>query len=113
MTTFEDYVKPKYFNQHEPNYVFNVDLQPRDAKFVIVVEGPFDSMFLDNAIATADANLSMTEYLGKDNLILVFDNEPRNKFILKYNLIVYILIYVKWKLKFPILLKYFYNLPKL
>ena len=45
--TFEEYVKPKYFNSHEPNYVFNVDLQPRDAKFVVVVEGPFDAMAID------------------------------------------------------------------
>ena len=45
--TFEEYVKPKYFNSHEPNYVFNVDLQPQDAKFVIVVEGPFDAMAID------------------------------------------------------------------
>jgi 5S rRNA maturation endonuclease (ribonuclease M5) len=45
--TFSEDVKPKYHNSHEPNYVFNVDRQLRDAKFVIVVEGPFDAMAVD------------------------------------------------------------------
>lgn len=45
--TFDDNVKPKYFNSHEPNYVFNVDRQLKDSKFVIVVEGPFDAMSID------------------------------------------------------------------
>ena len=40
-------VKPKYHNSHEPGYVFNVDQQHRDAKFVVVVEGPFDAMSID------------------------------------------------------------------
>jgi 5S rRNA maturation endonuclease (ribonuclease M5) len=45
--TFDEGVKPKYHNSHEPNYVFNVDRQHKDAKFVIVVEGPFDAMAVD------------------------------------------------------------------
>jgi DNA primase catalytic core, N-terminal domain/Toprim-like len=44
---FDEDVKPKYHNSHEPNYVFNVDRQLKDAKFVIVVEGPFDAMSVD------------------------------------------------------------------
>ena len=44
---FREDVKPKYHNSHEPNYVFNVDRQLKDAKFVIVVEGPFDAMSVD------------------------------------------------------------------
>jgi hypothetical protein len=43
----EEGVKPKYHNSHEPGYVFNVDRQPKDAKFVVVVEGPFDAMSID------------------------------------------------------------------
>ena len=42
-----DTIKPKYYNSHEPNYVFNVDRQLKDAKFVVVVEGPFDAMAID------------------------------------------------------------------
>ena len=48
-----------------------------------VVEGPIDSMFIDNAIATADANLSSIEREHFNELVLVYDNEPRNKDIVK------------------------------
>ena len=49
-------------------------------KDVYVTEGPIDSMFLDNAIATADSNLrSAAKHIDKSKLVLVFDNEPRNK----------------------------------
>ena len=51
---------------------------------VCVVEGPIDSMFLSNAIATADSNLeSASDCLDKSRMTLVFDNEPRNKEIVK------------------------------
>jgi hypothetical protein len=47
---------------------------------VYVVEGPIDSMFLDNCVATADSNLeSITNVLDKSKVVLIFDNEPRNK----------------------------------
>lgn len=44
-----------------------------------VVEGPIDSLFLDNcvAMAGADGNASGLDYL--ENAVFVFDNEPRNK----------------------------------
>ena len=46
---------------------------------VHVVEGPFDSMFLDNAVATMDAALyNIIPNLGALNYIFVYDNEPRN-----------------------------------
>lgn len=45
--TFEDTVKPKYYSDYEPNFVFNVDDQTQDRQFVIVVEGPFDAMAVD------------------------------------------------------------------
>jgi hypothetical protein len=41
-------------------------------------------MFLENAVATADSNLeSITDVLDKSKVVLVFDNEPRNKEIVK------------------------------
>jgi hypothetical protein len=50
-------------------------------KTVYVMEGPIDSMFIENSIATADSNLMA---VGKpDNVVLVYDNEPRNKDIVK------------------------------
>ncbi len=69
---------------HDDNKkVFGLDRIDTD-ELVYVVEGPIDSMFLDNAVATADSNLeSIAEVLDKSKVVLVFDNEPRNKEIVK------------------------------
>ena len=58
-----------------------LDLDPEDEEQKIYVfEGPIDSMFITNAVATADSNLeSITDTLDKSKVVLVFDNEPRNK----------------------------------
>jgi predicted RNA-binding Zn-ribbon protein involved in translation (DUF1610 family) len=53
------------------------------SKKVYVVEGPIDSLFLDNAVATMDANLSSVVDIVKSNFVLVFDNESRNKEIIR------------------------------
>lgn len=53
------------------------------SKKVYVVEGPIDSMFLPNAIATADASLSRVGLLNLKDVTLVYDNEPRNKDIVR------------------------------
>lgn len=49
-------------------------------KRVIIVEGQFDSLFLENAIASCNSSLYMvlSDYPYK-NYVLVYDNEPRNK----------------------------------
>lgn len=58
--TFEDGIKPRYYNSHEPNYVFNVDRQLANSKFVIVVEGPFDAMSVDG-VAILGSNINETQ----------------------------------------------------
>ena len=69
---------------HEDNRkLFGLDRINQEEK-IYVVEGPIDSMFLDNSIATCDSHLeAAAEVLDRSNLVLVFDNEPRNKEILK------------------------------
>lgn len=69
---------------HEDNHkFFGLDRIDQD-KMIYVVEGPIDSMFLDNAVATADSNLeSITSIYDKSKITLVFDNEPRNREIIK------------------------------
>ena len=63
--------------------IFGLDRVKKDEK-VYVTEGPIDSLFLPNAVATADANLAnAVNYIPRDKLVLVFDNEPRNKDICK------------------------------
>ena len=55
-----------------------------EEKMIYVVEGPIDSMFLDNAVATADSHLeAASNVFDKSKITLVFDNEPRNKDICK------------------------------
>lgn len=53
---------------------------------IYVVEGPIDSMFIPNAIASAGSdlisNLSQLK-TDRNNFVIVFDNEPRNKEIVK------------------------------
>jgi hypothetical protein len=49
------------------------------SKKIYVTEGPIDSMFLPNGIATAGGDLtSSVKNLPKANLVIVYDNEPRS-----------------------------------
>ena len=53
-------------------------------KKIYVFEGPIDSMFIKNSVATADSHLeAITDVFDKSSVVLVFDNEPRNKEIVK------------------------------
>lgn len=53
-------------------------------KPVYVVEGPIDSMFIPNCIATMDASLyTIITILGDHDYIFIHDNEPRNSAIVK------------------------------
>jgi transcription elongation factor Elf1 len=66
---------------------------------VKVVEGPIDSLFLKNCVASGDANLVLcADDISSDKIVLIFDNEPRNKEIckmmqdairLKYNIVIW------------------------
>jgi DNA primase len=69
---------------HEDNpKVFGLD-RINEEETIYVTEGPIDSLFLKNAVATADSNLpSITKVLPKENVVLIYDNEPRNKDIVK------------------------------
>ena len=50
------------------------------SRTVYVVEGPIDSLFLDNCIATAQSDLRIR---NKDVAVLIPDNEPRNLEVVK------------------------------
>jgi hypothetical protein len=53
-------------------------------KGVRVVEGAFDSMFVNNCVATCNSDLrKITDTLKKEQVILIYDNEPRNEQIVK------------------------------
>lgn len=56
----------------------NVNMQEK----CYVTEGPFDSMFLPNAIAVCSSNLTVALQYVK-NCVLIYDNQPRNKEIVR------------------------------
>ena len=62
--------------------VFGLDTVDK-TKNIYVVEGPIDSLFLDNCIAMAGSDINLNNIADKDNLTIVYDNEPRNKEIVK------------------------------
>lgn len=53
-------------------------------KQIKIVEGPIDSLFLSNCVASGDSSLAITaKELDAKDILLIFDNEPRNKEIVK------------------------------
>jgi hypothetical protein len=49
-------------------------------KTIYVVEGPIDSMFLDNSIAGGGTDFARAlQSIPGENVVLIFDNQPRNK----------------------------------
>lgn len=51
-------------------------------KPVYVVEGPIDSLFLDNCIAAGGTSFDKVQNLAEE-MIYIFDNQPRNKEVCK------------------------------
>ena len=85
------------FGNEQPKYL-TIKLQDRDKIFgldrvdkkepIYVVEGPLDSLFLDNCIAVGGADFDRPlsiegSLITNGELTVVFDNEPRNKEICK------------------------------
>jgi hypothetical protein len=52
---------------------------------IIIVEGPIDSLFLPNSLACAGTSFGKLESLSlpKENITIVFDNQPRNTEVCK------------------------------
>ena len=72
--------KPKYITikLKDCDKIFGLD-KVDTSKHFYVVEGPLDSLFLDNCIAVAGSDLNKIE----GDLTIIFDNEPRNREIVK------------------------------
>ena len=76
------YVKIKA-NETVKKLVYGLD-RIDTTRTVKIVEGELDSIFLDNCVASGDSSLTQTAgFFEAENKILIFDNEPRNKEILK------------------------------
>lgn len=54
------------------------------SKDIRVIEGPIDSMFIDNAVASGGSDFGrVLNLIPKTKAVLIFDNEPRGKEIVK------------------------------
>ena len=70
-------------NDSDNKLVFGMDRVNLKER-VYLVEGPLDSLFLKNCVASGDANLALTvKNIQAEKITLVFDNEPRNKEVCK------------------------------
>jgi transcription elongation factor Elf1 len=66
-------------NDDDKKLIYGLDRIDKN-KQVRIVEGPLDSLFLDNCCASGDANLSIAaQNVNANDMVLIFDNEPRNK----------------------------------
>ena len=89
---------PKYFTSTPAGYVFNMDRQTEDRKFVIVTEGPFDAIAIDGVAILGsdigDAQVDLIESLNRQVIMMPDNDSAGNKLVtqaLKYN----------WDVSFP------------
>lgn len=80
---FNDGIQPKYHSDHPGHFVFNLDEQQRDSKFVVVCEGPFDAMSIDG-VSTQTNDISeqqaeLIEALGKEVIVVPDFDKHVNK----------------------------------
>lgn len=68
--------------REEAPTVFGLE-QVSQEKMITVVEGPIDSLFLENSIACAGTSFNKIDELGLGNIRIVFDNQPKNKEVCK------------------------------
>ena len=70
-------------NESEDKLIYGMD-RVNTNETVRIVEGPIDSLFLQNCVAAGDANLSLVaKSISSGKKVLIFDNEPRNKDIVR------------------------------
>ena len=67
-------IKPKYHSDHPSNFVFNLDQQHYDNKFVIVCEGVFDALAVDGVAVLGaditDTQAELIESLGREIIVV-------------------------------------------
>jgi len=70
-------------NESQDKLIYGMD-KVNTNELVKIVEGPLDSMFLSNCVGSGDSALIQTaKLIDAENKVLIFDNEPRNKEIVK------------------------------
>lgn len=67
------------FNPGQPK-MFGLDKVDFKRKYY-VVEGPIDSLFIDNCVAMVGGDANIRSLENVENAVFIWDNEPRNKVI--------------------------------
>ena len=94
-----DGVKPKYYSNYEPNFVFNINNQQPDSKFVIVCEGPFDAMSIDGvSVSGAEISDQQAELIDRlqREVVVVPDRDPAGRRLVDRA------IELGWTVSFPV-----------
>ena len=92
-------IRPKYLSNHPPHFVFNLDQQTSDKKFVIVTEGPFDAMSIDGvALNGSEINETQATLINQLNrrVIVVPDADAAGRKMIKR------CIELGWEVSFPV-----------
>ena len=94
-----DGIKPKYYSDHPADFVFNLDQQKQESKFVIVCEGPIDAMTIDGVSVQggqiSEQQADLIEELGKQ-VIVVPDWDSAGKAMIDQA------IEYGWNVSFPV-----------
>lgn len=105
----EDGIAPKFHSSYEPNYVFNVNRQRADSKFVIVCEGPFDAISVDGVAVLgsriSEVQADIIDSLARQVIVVPdFDVKPnkQGRLVWSGKQLVNDAIEYGWAVSFPI-----------
>jgi len=97
--TWEPNVKPKYWSSHPADFVFNLDNQLPDYKFVIVCEGPFDAMAIDGVAVSgsevSDIQVEQIDRLQREVIVVPDTDRAGRKLVDRA-------IEAGWTVSFPV-----------
>ena len=71
--------RPKYLSDHHPQFVYNVDAQEEDQRYIFVTEGPFDALAIEG-VGLLTNNISEQQYriiqgLGHEVIVIPDQDE--------------------------------------
>jgi len=94
-----DGIKPKYWSNHPADFVFNLDNQMPDSKFVVVCEGPFDAMSIDgvalNGSEISDTQVDQIDRLQREVIVVPDTDRAGSKLVDRA-------IEAGWTVSFPV-----------
>jgi hypothetical protein len=94
-----DDITPKYYQRIDSGYVFNIDKQEKDWKFVLVLEGVFDAIGLDGvAVLKADVTkqqIDIIENLDREIIVVPDFNKTGQN-------LIDVAIQNGWSVAFPV-----------